>query len=160
MEAVIAFQPCCDAAVPKFRMLRIKTCKKCKYQKEIKKVDHKYVNKTTNTVTYDYWIGTFYCHGTNGTCPDGFKVTMKFDNEGNTAPDSEYPTAKAAFDALQKHMAENCHEIWGGTDGYEPCGERHEVIEVKKLCKWCNKPKVQEKPLEDKIREKHPEWYE
>jgi len=134
----------------------IKTCKKCKYQKEIKKVDHKYVNKTTNTVTYDYWIGRIDCHGDNCT----FSVTMKFDNEGNTTPDSEYPTAKAAFDALQKHMAENGHWIWGGTNGYEPCGEGHEVIEVKKLCKWCNRPEVPEKSITDKIHEKHPEWYE
>lgn len=133
----------------------IKTCKKCKYQKEIKKVDHKYVNKTTNTVTYDYWTSTMDCHGDHCT----FSVTVKYDNEGNVAPDSEYPTPDAAFDALQKHMAENCHGIWGGTNGCQPYGERHEVIEVKKLCKWCNRPEVPEKSITDKIHEKYPEWF-
>ena len=61
---------------------------------------------------------------------------------------------------MDKHGAENGHGGWEATNGYEPCGEGHEVIEVKKLCKWCNRPEVPEKSIADKIREKHPEWYE
>ena len=142
----------------------IKTCKKCKYQKEIKKVDHKYVTKTVHDTEYDYYTETRYCHGGDETelpiCSDGFKVTMKYDNEGNVAPDSDYQTPFDAMEALDKHMREVGHGGYGGTLGYKPYGTAHEVTKTKKLCKWCNKPEVPEKSLQDKIKEKHPEWYE
>lgn len=141
----------------------IKTCKKCKYQKEIKKVDHKYVTKTVYETEYDYYTETIYCHGATANevlCPDGFKVIMKYDNEGNVAPDSDYLTPFDAVAALDKHMRETGHGTCGGTLGYKPCGAGHEVAKTKKLCKWCDKPEVPEKSLQDKIKEKHPEWYE
>jgi len=62
--------------------------------------------------------------------------------------------------ALDKHMRETGHGSYGGVLGYKPCGTGHEVVKTKKLCKWCDKPEVPEKSLQDKIKEKHPEWYE
>lgn len=41
----------------------VKTCKKCKLQKSIKRVDHKYVNTTIKTTEYDKWEYIVQCSG-------------------------------------------------------------------------------------------------
>ena len=45
----------------------VKTCKKCKLQKSIKRTDHKYVNTTIKTTEYDGWELVLMCTGCD--CP-------------------------------------------------------------------------------------------
>lgn len=48
----------------------VKTCKKCKLQKSIKRVDHKYVNTTIKTTEYDGYEYIVQCSGCD--CENGF----------------------------------------------------------------------------------------
>ena len=48
----------------------VKTCKKCKLQKSIKRTDHKYVNTTIKTTEYDGYEYIVMCSGCD--CENGF----------------------------------------------------------------------------------------
>ena len=48
----------------------VKTCKKCKLQKSIKRTDHKYVNTTIKTTEYDGWELVLMCTGCDCTTDD------------------------------------------------------------------------------------------
>lgn len=53
---VVSKKPTCERT-------GVKTCKKCKLQKSIKRVDHKYVNTTIKTTEYDGWEYIVQCSG-------------------------------------------------------------------------------------------------
>ncbi len=132
----------------------IKTCKKCKFQKMIAKPDHKYVTKTVTKVEYDYYTSTVECHD---DCGCKFKATIKYDKDGNVAPDSDYPDENAWMDAMFDHMFETGHGSYGGNVGYFPYGPGHAVKKTVEMCKWCGKEKNPEKTLPEKIYEKEAE---
>ncbi len=129
----------------------IKTCKKCKFQKMIAKPDHKYVTKTVTKVEYDYFTATLECHD---DCGCKFTTTIKYDKDGNVAPDSDYPDRNAWWDAMLDHMAKERHDSFGGNASYFPCGPGHVVKKTVEMCKWCGKEKNPEKTLAEKIDEK------
>ena len=129
----------------------IKTCKKCKFQKMIAKPDHKYVTKTVTKVEYDYFTATVECHD---DCGCKFKATIKYDKDGNVAPDSDYPDENAWMDGMFDHMFETGHGSYGGNASYFPCGPGHVVKKTIEMCKWCGKEKNPEKTLAEKIDEK------
>lgn len=62
----------------------VKTCKKCKLQKSIKRVDHKYVNTTIKTTEYDGYEYIVMCSGCDcppfecdgGICPTSCDFTV------------------------------------------------------------------------------------
>ncbi len=135
----------------------IKTCKKCKFQKMIAKPDHKYVTKKVTKVEYDYFTATLECHGMDIYCPDNFTATIKYDKDGNVAPDSDYPDRETWWDAIGIHMAEAGHGGFGGIAAYTPYGPGHTVKKTVEMCKWCGKEKNPEKTISQKINEKEAE---
>lgn len=76
----------------------IKTCKKCKLQKSIKRTDHKYVNTTIKTTEYDGYEYIVMCSGCDcenkavcpGNCPTScdFTVVVTTKERGNVI---DYP---------------------------------------------------------------------
>jgi len=122
----------------------IKTCKKCKFQKSIKKLEHEYVTRKVSVIEYDYFTKTIWCTSESGC---SFACTIKYDKYGYVTPDSEYPSFDAALDAMDDHFISTAgkdtpmHGTWGDTAGIKPYGKGHEVIKSIKKCKYCNKEK-------------------
>lgn len=125
----------------------IKTCKKCKFQKAIKKLEHKYVNKKKTVAEYDYFTDTIWCNN----CP--FTCTIKYDTNGNVTPDSDYPSYSAAVDGMNQHIRSVPHIDtilpngmisyggWNGAIGLTPYGPGHAETYTVKACKYCGKEK-------------------
>ncbi len=134
----------------------IKTCKKCKFQKSTAKIDHKYVDRHIITLEYDYFIEDIHCTACDCTEPHFgetcssqclFTAYVKYDKYGNVSPDSDYPSNKAALDAIDDHFISTAgrdtpmHGTWGAHFGVIPYGEGHKVTKTVKACKYCNKYK-------------------
>lgn len=127
----------------------VKTCKKCKYQKEIGKVSHKYVDATLYDIEYDGYYHYFMCTATD--CPDraecehnyvgvtcphfcGYEVRVKYDKDDNVTPDSEYKNRDEAINAVLHHNGKISHGMI--CDRIEEYGVRR-VTKTVKACKWC-----------------------
>lgn len=126
----------------------IKTCKKCKYQKEIKKIAHKYITESVPvTAPTGFWFIR--------ECDCGFQVKVKFTGqisgdsvyttiEANTAyiaPDSPYPSLEEAFTAFGKHQADTlCIGYGGYAEWEEQFGSQH-YYETRTICKYCGREK-------------------
>lgn len=129
----------------------IKTCKKCKFQKTIKKLAHKYVDQKITLIEHDYFTDTIGCTSCS------FECTIKFDVNGDVTPDSDYPSFDAAVDAMEDHFTSTAgkdtpmHGDWSGTVGLTPFGKGHEVTKTVKACKYCNKYKEPMQSQEDQV---------
>ena len=133
----------------------LKTCKKCKLQKDIKKTSHVYTTVTAWVPENDGWYHVYQCSGCghNPECENlfecnklcSFKATVKYDKYGNITPDSEYASEDDAYYAwLWKHsdvkLREGSHMHGAFTDYYREINERTVEKKVTK-CKYCNKMK-------------------
>jgi len=121
----------------------IKTCKKCKFQKSIKKLGHKYVNKTVTVTKYEYYIENEYCNGHNNDHNCTFKLTVKFDGktgEPLSANGIPVTTTEEITAIMDKHWFENEHagsRILGDITYYNP----YEEEETIKVCTRCGDEK-------------------
>lgn len=135
----------------------LKTCKKCKLQKKIKKTSHVYTTVTAWVPENDGWYHVYQCTGcecTEHEVRDGvercknpcmFTATVKYDKYGNITPDSEYASEDKAYNAWFWEHAEakseegnNMHGAF--TDYYREINERTVEKKVTK-CKYCDKMK-------------------
>lgn len=129
----------------------IKTCKKCKFQKTIKKLAHKYVDQEVVLIEYDYFTDTIWCTSCSFTC------TVKYDTNGDVTSDSDYPSYDAALNAMYEHDISTAgkdtplHGDWGGTVGVTPFGKGHKAVKTVKACKYCNKYKEPMVSQADKV---------
>lgn len=129
----------------------IKTCKKCKYQKEIKKIAHKYITESVPVTTHTgFWfIRECGC--------DKFQVKVKFigqisgdsvyttlnDKTAYVAPDSPYPSLEAAFTAMEQHSVDDgcLHPILGSFVEWEEEFGSQSYYETQTICKYCGREK-------------------
>lgn len=131
----------------------IKTCKKCKLQKETKKTAHKYMDCILNTEVCD----SYYYIESCTTClldpnvkkGEAFTVKVKYlgssvnDPNSKLAPDSEY-TLKEATQLMSEHLATHGFTHLGNglytsasyNQTFEPCDTHDEKTEVKQ-CVYC-----------------------
>lgn len=131
----------------------IKTCKKCKLQKQIGKTSHKYTNVTMQITETDGYYHVYQCTGCEcpnrscidtGRCPTlcSFKTKVKYDKNGNITPDSDFKSEDEAYNHLwtdhQSKINSNNHKAW--TDYYVDINP-HYVTKTVKLCKYCGKQK-------------------
>lgn len=146
----------------------VKTCKKCKLQKSIKRTDHKYVNSTVKTTEYDGYeyiimcsccdCPPFECPGDNCPTSCDFTVVVTTKERGNVI-DYPFHYDKVVYvedhggagldyrtwnDAIQEAVFETADHDGSGhaayTDSEWAYGE-HEVTKTLKVCKYCNKEK-------------------
>jgi len=135
----------------------IKTCKKCKYQKEIKKIAHKYITESVQVTTHTgFWFVR--------ECDCGFQVKVKFTGqisgdsvyttiEANTAyiaPDSPYPSLEEAFTAFGKHQADTLCIGYGGYAEWEEEFGSQTLYETQTICKYCGQKKESIEKTESK----------
>ena len=127
----------------------IKTCKKCKWQKTIAKVDHKYVKSTVSEVIVDASYYEIYCNKidfSKGCTGINCKVCDEYDTKGLLSPhvcsmkfsQREYGTIQATEDAYEHHAL----SVHGGI-GYDNRFEEvtHNEDRVVTMCTWCGKEK-------------------
>ncbi len=69
-------------------------------------------------------------------------VKVKYDKNGNVAPDSDYKSSQEAFNAMIEHQMFEMNGKHGThcADWDEPINE-HRVRYTVKACKWCGKEK-------------------
>lgn len=146
----------------------VKTCKKCKLQKSIKRVDHKYVNTTVKTTEYDGYEYIVTCSGCDcenrfvcpgDHCPTDctFAVVVTTKERGNTI---DYPfhydkviyyedysnAIQEAIDQIAWHVVYGLRpdqnpEMHGAWEDFEWGYGEHEVTKTLKVCKYCGKEK-------------------
>ena len=135
----------------------IKTCKKCKLQKQISKTTHKYINVTTQVTETDGYYHVYQCTGcecpnmeciNTGKCPTlcNFKTKVKYDKNDKIAPDSDFKSEDEAYRYLwSKHLNPknkdhntDRHGAW--TDYYVDINP-HSVTKTIKICKYCGTQK-------------------
>lgn len=125
----------------------IKTCKKCKYQKELKKIAHKYITESVPvTAPTGFWFIR--------ECDCGFQLKVEF--TGQISGDSVYTTLndKTAWFAQDSPYQswEDVMTAWSthprGENGYcvgfveweEEFGSQH-YYETQTICKYCGREK-------------------
>ena len=121
----------------------VKTCKRCKLQKETKKTAHKYMNRTIVTEVWDSYYYIEFCTkcALDPNVKEGEVFTVKVkllgslnDAHNELAPDSEY-TVEEAKDLMGKHLL--THSFTAPyNQAFEPCDTHDEKITVKE-CFYC-----------------------
>jgi len=133
----------------------IKTCKKCKWQKTIKKTGHKWVNETVTSYEYTketmmYSCSGCYCpevpighygsewhHDTNTICNNPCNkvwYAIEYNNDMDAIN-------KAIFEHLNN---DGCNGDYEGVDlSIEPYGPLKETTKRVTVCKYCGKEKPQ-----------------
>lgn len=125
----------------------IKTCKKCKYQKEIKKIAHKYITESVPvTAPTGFWFIR--------ECDCGFQLKVEFTGQisGNSvyttlndktawfAQDSPYQSWEDVMTAWSTHpRGENGYCV-GFEEWEEQFGSQH-YYETQTICKYCGREK-------------------
>lgn len=133
----------------------IKTCKKCKWQKTIKKTGHKWVNETVTSYEYTKETIMAVCNGCY--CPEvpyGYGCST-WHNDTNTICTSpcdkvwygiEYNNDKDAMDkAILEHLNnDGCRGDYYNVDwSVVPYGPLKETTKKVTVCKYCSKEKPQ-----------------
>lgn len=135
---------------PTCQRVGIKTCKKCHLQREVKKVSHKFVKKTFNVTTYEFWTTERHC----GVCDKKFetdKVSYKY-GVPNIA-DKEH---EKAYTKMLEEYKEHCREEHYG-DGigawieWENEYGQQTITVTDGVCKYCGE---QEKPYKAYLKTK------
>ena len=125
----------------------IKTCTKCKWQKTIAKVDHKYVTKTIKTTDIEGYYYVIQCSHANLKTDEvdcNWTAKMKFDRFGNLMPDSEYKSMDemmAAYGDPSKHKVPKNEIHASCMEYYEEWGEQVTTTRKASVCKYCGKEK-------------------
>lgn len=138
---------------PTCQRVGIKTCKKCHLQREVKKVSHKFVKKTFNVTTYEFWTTERHCT----SCSKVFetdKVSYKYG-----VPYMEDEEYLKAYAKMLKEYNEHCkkeHNGHGITAWFEWDNEygQQTITVTDGVCKYCG---ANQKPYEAQLRIKENE---
>ena len=96
----------------------IKTCKKCKFQKEIKRTAHNYKSTTVTKIEPEGYYYIQRCnHETNGELDCEFPAMIKYYKDGGVTPDSPCKSLAELRSIMCKHGEETGH--FGGYYDYE-----------------------------------------
>lgn len=133
---------------PTCQRVGIKTCKKCHLQKEVKRVPHKFVKKTFNVTTYEFWTTERQCN----VCRNEFETDTIFETDKVSykygVPYSEDEEYLKAYAKMCEEFNEHCrkeHPWSGAWVEWENEYGQQTITVTDGVCKYCG---ADQKPYE------------